>query len=135
MQVVRNSVKENVLSDPSLVTDQDYVDYLTGRGKGWVCEIDQQIVGFSIVDMKERNVWALFLQPAYEAQGIGKKLHGLMLDWYFAQSQLPIWLGTAFNSRAQTFYRLQGWTEAGTHGSNEIKFEMTFNQWKAIKTK
>lgn len=52
IQLVRNLVTENVLSDPSLVPDSDYVIYLNERGKGWVCEIYNQIVGFSIVDLK-----------------------------------------------------------------------------------
>ncbi len=40
IQVVRNSVKENTLSDPSLVTDKDCEEFLFGKGKCWVCEID-----------------------------------------------------------------------------------------------
>ncbi len=40
IQVVRNSVKENTLSDPSLVTDKDCEEFLFGKGKGGVCEID-----------------------------------------------------------------------------------------------
>ena len=35
MQVVRNSVKENMLSDPLLVTNADVKEYITKRGKGW----------------------------------------------------------------------------------------------------
>lgn len=34
IQVVRNSVKENTLSDRSLVQDKDVLDYITRRGKG-----------------------------------------------------------------------------------------------------
>ena len=75
IQVVRNSVKENVLSNPDLVTDKDCEEFLFERGKGWVCEIDSQIVGFAIVDIKENNIWALFLDPNFEKQGIGRKLH------------------------------------------------------------
>jgi hypothetical protein len=60
MQVVRHSVKENVLSDPALVTEKDYEEFLTVRGKGWVCETDNQTVGFVIVDLKENNVWLYF---------------------------------------------------------------------------
>ena len=37
MQVVRNAVKENMLSDPALVPDKDVEEYITKRGKGWVC--------------------------------------------------------------------------------------------------
>lgn len=47
IQIVRNSVTENTLSNPDLVTDQDCEEFITVRGKGWVCEIDKQIVGFA----------------------------------------------------------------------------------------
>lgn len=129
IQVVRNSVKENTLSDPGLVTDRDCEEFLFERGKGWVCEADQQIVGFSIVDLKENNVWALFLHPDFEDKGIGRKLHNIMIDWYFGQKKDTIWLGTAPGTRAETFYRKSGWTEVGSHGKGEVKFEMTFKDW------
>ena len=129
IQVVRNSVKENVLSNPSLVTDKDCEEYMTIRGKGWVCEIEDQIVGFAIADLKENNIWALFIDPQFERKGIGRELHRMMLDWYFSQSRETVWLGTAFNTRAEKFYRSAGWKEVGTHGSKEIKFEMTYDEW------
>jgi len=66
IQIVRNSVKENTLSDPALVTDEDCKEFMTERGKGWVCEIDKTIVGFAIADLKDNNIWALFLDPAFE---------------------------------------------------------------------
>ncbi len=47
IQTVRNSVKENVLSNPALVTDKDCEEYLTKRGKGWVCLNGNIIVGFA----------------------------------------------------------------------------------------
>ena len=59
IQLVRNSVKENTLSDPGLVSDQDCKEFITERGKGWVCEINDQIVGFAIADLKKRNIWEL----------------------------------------------------------------------------
>jgi len=40
------------------------------------------------------------------------------LAGYFAQ----------YKSRA--FYRKEGWKEVGTHGKGEIKFEMTYDDWK-----
>lgn len=129
IQIVRNSVTENTLSDPNLVTDKDCEAFLTVRGCGWVCEIDDQIVGFAIVDMKENNIWALFLDPKFEGKGIGQLLHNTMLDWYFSQTKDKVWLGTAFNTRAEKFYRKAGWTEVGTHGTKEIKFEMSFIEW------
>ncbi len=72
IQIVRHSVKENVLSNPNLVTDVNCEEYITLRGKGWVCEIDNVIVGFAIADLKENNLWALFLRPEYEKKESGK---------------------------------------------------------------
>lgn len=127
--IVRMAVKENVLTNPALVTKEDNIDYLTKYGKGWVCEIDNKIVGFSIVGLKQRNVWALFVHPEFEGMGIGKKLHNVMIDWYFEQTKDKIWLGTGFNTKAEHFYRKAGWIEVGTNGKDEIKFEMTYDDW------
>ncbi|MBK9733111.1 MAG: GNAT family N-acetyltransferase [Chitinophagaceae bacterium] len=134
IQFVRNAVKENMLSDPELVTDDDCKVFLTERGKGWVCEIDHQIVGFSIVDLKDNNIWALFILPAFEKQAIGRQLHEVMLDWYFAQTKDKVWLGTAPGTRAEKFYRKAGWSEIGIHGKGEIKFEMTYDDWMKNKS-
>lgn len=129
MKLVRNSVKENKLSNPDLIKDEDYKEFLTKKGKGWVCEIKNQIVAFAVVDLVDNNVWALFVAPRYADQGIGKQLHNMMLNWYFQQTKTPIWLGTEPNTRAEEFYRLANWAEIGKHGKNEIKFEMTYDQW------
>jgi hypothetical protein len=66
IQIVRNSVKENVLADPSIVTDKDCEEYLAVCGKGWVCEVNNTIVGFAIIDLKEKNIRALFLRTEHE---------------------------------------------------------------------
>ncbi|MBK8309781.1 MAG: GNAT family N-acetyltransferase [Chitinophagaceae bacterium] len=133
IQIVRNSVTENTLSDPALVPDKDCEEFMFVRGKGWVCEIDKQITGFAIADLKENNICALFLLPAFEKQGIGKRLHDMMIDWYFTQTKDNVWLGTSPNTRAERFYRKAGWKEIGTHGKGEIKFEMSFDEWAALK--
>lgn len=133
IQFVRNAVKENTLSDPRLVTDDDCVEYMTKRGKGWVFQIDDRIVGFSIVDLMANNVWALFVHPDFEKNGIGLQLHDVMLNWYFSRTQTTLWLGTSSNTRAEGFYRQIGWIETGIHGKCEIKFEMTYHSWRSKK--
>lgn len=130
MQVVRNAVKENVLSNPELIKDADYVPFITSNGKGWVCEIEEQIVGFAIVDLMGKNIWALFVHPYFEAKTIGKQLHKMMMDWYFTQTKETVWLSTDPNSRAEKFYRLNGWTAIGIHGKGEVKFEMKSENWQ-----
>lgn len=129
IQIVRHSVRENTLSDPALVTDGDCAEFMFKRGKGWVCEIDGRIAGFAIADLRDNNIWALFVHPELEGRGIGKRLHNTMLDWYFTQTKTAVWLGTAPYTRAEGFYRKSGWTETGIHGKGEVKFEMSADAW------
>lgn len=132
MQTVRNSVKENMLSDPTLVSDADCFDYITKRGKGWVCESDNKIVAFAIADLRENNIWALFVHPEHEKRGIGSILHHAMLSWYFDQNKKEVWLSTSPGTRAERFYRQHGWKETGLYGKGEIRFEMSMQDWKNI---
>ena len=92
IQIVRNAVKENTLSDPGLVPDADVEDYILRRGRGWVWEEAGRIIGFSIVSVSDQNVWALFVEPGQDKKGIGRALHDEMMDWYFQQTDQPIWL-------------------------------------------
>lgn len=133
IQIIRNLVKENTLSNPNLVTNEDCEIFITEKGKGWVCEFENTIVGFSIVDLAEHNVWALFLHPDFEAMGFGKKLQQVMLDWYFSKTKETIWLGTAPNTRAEEFYSRTGWTKVGIVNKGESKFEMCYTSWKQLK--
>lgn len=129
IQIVRNAVKENMLSDPALVSDADCEEFITQRGRGWVCEIDDMIVGFSIADLKDNNIWALFVHPDFEKKGIGSRLHDMMLDWYFSQTDETVWLGTDPAARAYQFYLQKGWTPDGKHGNKEAKFIMRKTDW------
>lgn len=134
IQRVRHAVKENTLSDPSLVPDRDVEDYITRRGRGWVAEESGCISGFAIVSVLDRNVWALFVLPEAEKKGIGRKLHSMMMNWYFSQTEQEIWLSTAPGTRAEGFYISAGWTPAGNHGKGERKFIMTRNAWEKGRT-
>jgi ribosomal protein S18 acetylase RimI-like enzyme len=133
IQIVRHAVKENILSDPGLVTDKDCANYLVDRGRGWVGELEGKIIGFAICDLVDNNIWALFVDPLYENRGVGRKLHDLMLDWYFSQGKNYVWLGTSPNTRAVSFYKKAGWVETGIHGKGEIKFEMQSENWFRIR--
>ena len=129
IQVVRHAVKENVLSNPALVSDKDCEEYLTVRGKGWVCENEKKIVGFAIADLKDHNIWALFVLPEFAGKGIGKSLHNIMLEWYFTQTKERVWLSTAPNTKAEKFYKMQGWRDIGKTANGEVRFEMAWEEW------
>lgn len=130
LEQIRNSVRENELSDPAIIKRAHYDEFLFQRGKGWVCLIGNIIAGFAIVDLKDDNVWALFVDPQYESRGAGRMLQYKMLNWYFDQGKESIWLSTAPETRAEMFYHKSGWKENGVHGKGEIRFEMTREQWE-----
>jgi GNAT superfamily N-acetyltransferase len=129
IQIIRNSVTENRLSNPLLITDAAVEEKMTIKGKGWVYETEKMIGGFAIADVQANNIWALFLLPNIEGKGIGKALHNIMMDWYFTQTNETCWLSTDPESRAAIFYKRQGWKEIGTYGKAEIKLEISFDYW------
>ncbi len=122
MMTIRMAVKENMLSDPSKVTYEDCRFFIEEKGRGWVCIVEEQVVGFCIVDVIERNLWALFILPSYEKKGIGAILHDTMIDWVRSQQIENLWLSTDPETRADGFYRKMGWIEKGILPSGERKF-------------
>lgn len=125
MHEVRLSVRENVLSDPARITYDDTRAMIETRGRGWVVEADGRIAGFAVADHSRRNIWALFVAPAFEGRGIGRALHDAMVEWLFAVGDTPVWLTTERGSRAERFYRAAGWQWVGAVESGEIRFERT----------
>jgi len=95
-----------------------------------VCDAGSRIVGFSIIDLQDRNVWALFVDPHFEKMGIGRRLHEDMLAWYFSRTDATLWLSTAPGTRAERFYRAAGWKNAGLHKKTELRFELTADEWR-----
>ena len=90
--------------------------------------MNDRIVGFAIVDVLKKNVWALFVHPDYEKKGIGRQLHDVMLNWYFTNGNDFLWLCTAPQTRAEAFYKKAGWHCVGLMENGELKFEMQQKQ-------
>jgi len=121
---VRLSVKENILSDVSKVTREMCVAYLTESGKGWLCEIDGEVVGFSVASLEDASIWALFVKPSYEGRGIGKRLLRLATDWLFAMNATSIVLSTDAHTRADRFYEKQGWRRGELKPDGEVCYRL-----------
>jgi GNAT superfamily N-acetyltransferase len=126
MHRLRLSVQENILADPQRVMPEHYVPMLEKDGRGWVYERDGKIVGFAVADHSRRNIWALFVDPAFEGHGIGRALHDAMVTWLFETGREPLWLTTEPNTRAEQFYSTAGWRRAGTAADGELRFELTY---------
>ena len=121
---VRRSVTENVLSDPRKVTSEMCVAYLTECGKGWLCEIEGEVVGFAVASIADASIWALFVKPSYEGRGIGKKLLRLATDWLFETSTTSIALSTDTDTRADKFYEKQGWQRGEVKPDGEVCYRL-----------
>lgn len=121
---VRQAVRENVLSDPRKVTREMCVAYLSELGKGWVCEIEGEVVGFCVASVKDASIWALFVKPSYEGRGIGKRLLRLATDWLFEMSAESIVLSTEAHTRADRFYEEQGWQRGEMRPDGEVCYRL-----------
>lgn len=122
--VIRLRVRENQLSDPSLVTELDYHDFMVRDTMSRACELDGELVGFVMADVVKHNLWALFVAPEHEGKGVGRALHDAMLDAYWKRCDL-LRLTTAPETRAARFYRNAGYLEQGlTSNGKELIFEL-----------
>jgi ribosomal protein S18 acetylase RimI-like enzyme len=121
MHRIRSSVHENRLTDPVLVQPYQY-EQLLRAGRGWVCEVHGRIVGFSMADVHNASVWALFVDPACERQGIGRRLHDAMVESLFESGLERITLTTDPDTRSDRSYRAAGWRAVGTEPNGEVRF-------------
>jgi GNAT superfamily N-acetyltransferase len=90
-----------------------------------VHEESDKVVAFGIADHARRNIWALFVAPGFEGQGIGSRLLEVMVTWLFEQGRERLWLTTEQNTRAERFYRAAGWQSAASAADGEIRFELS----------
>lgn len=125
LQVIRAAVRENILSNPGLVTVPDYEEHITGPGRSWVCEEDGVILGFSSAHPQQRSIWALFLDPVHQRRGIGRELLDRAVAWLWSHPDVDaIQLTTAPGTRADQVYRAAGWADVGRSRSGEVIFRL-----------
>jgi GNAT superfamily N-acetyltransferase len=134
MHAVRVAVRENALSDENRVLQGDYRAMLQESGRGWGHDESKKVVAFGIADHAHRNIWALFVAPGFEGQGIGRGLLDVMVTWLFAQGRDPVWLTTGRNTRAEHFYSAAGWRAVCPAADGEIRFELTAEDFRGRLT-
>jgi len=118
MSSIRLSVTENTLSDPARITRAMYEDFLEQSGRGWVAELEGDILAFCYADKINASIWALFVAPGHEGRGYGQSLLKLAVDWLFEIGHGRIHLTTGTNTRADRFYTEQGWTRTPVNSTN-----------------
>jgi GNAT superfamily N-acetyltransferase len=119
---IRDSVRENILSDPARVTAADIAWFLA-NGPIWVWEADGIVAGFSAGDPRDGWVWALFVAPGHEGRGIGRALLKVTCDSLRAAGHATARLSTEPGTRAERHYRADGWTVTETNAKGELVFQ------------
>lgn len=126
IQHVRTSVKENHLSVEQMaamgITRESVVAMMLASPCCWVAVEAGQIVGFSMVDNADACLFAAFVLPSHEGQGLGRQLLRLAEQQLFSQHDV-IWLETGQSTRAAGFYRKHGWGNEKLVGPDYIRLE------------
>ena len=119
--VIRGAVIENRLANPASVSRADY-EWFVGQGRVWLREVAGRIAGFSAGDPRDGSIWALFMHPDFEGQGMGASLLHRVCEDLRADGYAEIWLSTDPGTRADRLYRRLGWKDRGLLPSGERKF-------------
>lgn len=126
---VRTGVRENYQSRDELaglgVTPESVRAILADENhSSWVAQAQGKIVGFSITDLLEGYVFALFLLPEFEGYGIGRKLMELTERDACLAGKTALWLSTGNDPflRAYGFYQKLGWRTDGFLADGQVVF-------------
>ena len=121
---IRTSVKENHLSKQELtelgITHEAILALIENTSSVWMAEFEQQCCGFAIADQEEGSVFAMFVYPEVEGNGVGKALLEKVEHILFEDFS-EIWLETDCHSRAFSFYVQQGWHMQADLVQNDVK--------------
>ncbi|MET4575489.1 GNAT family N-acetyltransferase [Ottowia thiooxydans] len=110
-----NAFTEGELSALGITVDSWSAGISGGSSPGFVACLDGQIIGYCFGDRDSGEITVLALLPAYEGQGIGKQLLGMMSDNFRNQGFSRLFLACSNDPKMRSygFYRHLGWTSTG----------------------
>jgi ribosomal protein S18 acetylase RimI-like enzyme len=118
---IRGAVRENRLGDPRRVTIA-LCEWFIENSAFWLWVEEGRVQGFSAGDPRNGSILALFVDPAYEGRGIGRKLLPLAFETLRKAGYQCATLTTEPSTRAERFYRRDGWIEIGRENDGQIIF-------------
>jgi ribosomal protein S18 acetylase RimI-like enzyme len=114
---VRTSTRENAYTLEQLtalgITEKTVIARLASSFKGWLCQVEESVVGFSMADRASGELWVIAVLPEFERMGIGSRLMALAEEWLWSSGCDRAWLTTDVDTklRAYGFYRHRGWLD------------------------
>jgi len=90
--------------------------------QGWLCECGSEVVGFTLANGQNGELWVIAVRPEYEGRGIGSHLYALTEGWLRSLDWKEIWLWTSLDPRlkAYSFYRKHGWIDSDIRGNQRF---------------
>jgi len=89
-----------------------YKNYDPDRDRAWICELDNNIIGFVLLMHRENNTAQLryfYLEPEYRGIGLGKKLMQLYMDFLKEKGYQSSYLWTTHELHsAASLYKRHG---------------------------
>lgn len=125
---IRTSVVQNHLSREQMlalgISPASLADAISAAPCAWVAEVDGKPVAFAMVDLDEACVFALFVTPAFEGQGLARRLMVEAEAALFSR-HARIWLETDGRDtvRANGFYRRLGWEVVAQLEEGDVRYE------------
>lgn len=117
---LRGQTRQNAISAERLaelgITAESWAEMMEeGSLSGVTCDHEGELVGYCFGDLETGEVIVLALLPAYEGQGIGRKLLELVVKQLQAKGHRTLFLGCSNDpeSRSYGFYRRLGWRPTG----------------------
>lgn len=119
--VLRGKTRENAITERQLrargitaITWSE--DIRTGVLPGYVCVVDEAIVGYCFGASDSGEIVVLALLPDYENRGIGRELLNRMTGHLAQMGHTRLFLGCSPDpaSRSYGFYRHLGWRSTGS---------------------
>jgi GNAT superfamily N-acetyltransferase len=119
---VRLAVRENQLNQASVAKVDATADWIFRNATFWVWEEAGAVQGFSVADPRDGTIFGLFIHPDYEGRGLARALLPLACADLKAAGFAVATLTTGPGTRAELFYRRNGWEEIGRQENGEIIF-------------
>lgn len=125
---IRTSVVQNHLSLEQMaglgITPQVLSDTLRAAPCGWIAEVDGLAAGFSMVDLDEGEVFAMFVLPSHEKLGLGRQLMAVAEAALFERhDRLYLVTDGRDEIRANGFYQRLGWSVVGPVDGDDVRYE------------
>ncbi len=125
---IRTSVVQNHLSREQMsdlgITPQVLADSIRQAPCVWLAEVEGQPVAFSMVDLSTGEVFAMFVLPAYEGLGLGRRLMAVAEAALFERHETLFLITDGRDEiRANGFYQRLGWSKVGAVEGDDVRYQ------------